>query len=307
MSVRFQITAATIRLAGLKRMFTLPEDALLARARRMNEKRGFRIPERKLHYADVRILDRWHCLRIGAQAAPSRRALLFLFGGGMILGPDDGDVKLAEKLGRASGRDVWFPYYPLCTDCSIRATYDMVYAVYRRMLAEYAPDDIALAGFSSGGALAIGICLHNNEQPAPLPMPGSILAVSPGCVPLTNLERRRMDALSKKDFLIDARFMTSARHFMEHGEALPNYMLNGAFGNFANLPPIHFWYGSNEVLYAAAPSFAWACAKYNVPCEMHVGEGLCHCYPMFSFYPEGKRAQAEMVRLLRRGPGEGEA
>ena len=56
MSVRFQIARVAIHLTGLKRIFVLPEDELLARARRMNEGRGFRIPDRRPHYEDVRIL-----------------------------------------------------------------------------------------------------------------------------------------------------------------------------------------------------------------------------------------------------------
>lgn len=32
----------------------------------------------------------------------------------------------------------------------------------------------------------------------------------------------------------------------------------------------------------------------------NIGQGLCHCYPSFSFYPEGKQAQEEIIGLLRK-------
>lgn len=52
--------------------------------------------------------------------------MLFLFGGGMILGCDAGDMKAALNMGKASGRDVWFPYYPLCTHYSMLDAVKMV-------------------------------------------------------------------------------------------------------------------------------------------------------------------------------------
>lgn len=277
MSIRFQIAKRVAALVWLKKMFALPDDELLAAARKMNKNRDFKIPRRNLRYEDRIILNRWHCLKAQTGEKTSRRALLFLFGGGTLIGLDDGDVKLAEKLGLASGRDVWFPWYPLCTDHSIREIYETAFEVYRQMLLEYDPQDIAFTGFSSGAALSIGIWLYNNAQETPLPMLGLIIAVSPGCVPMSDAVRRRMDELSKVDFLIDSKFMTTVRKFMEHGETVPDYMLSGICGDFSGFPMTHFWYGSDEVLYAAAPEFEQAYKKYGANYEMHAGEGLCHC------------------------------
>ena len=45
---------------------------------------------------------------------PSERAILYFFGGGMVIGPDKGDLPVMRKLCRETGCDVWFPFYPLC-------------------------------------------------------------------------------------------------------------------------------------------------------------------------------------------------
>ncbi|MCD8337841.1 MAG: alpha/beta hydrolase [Lachnospiraceae bacterium] len=301
MSIRFQIASALVKASGMKKLFALPQEELLEKARKMNRKRDFQIPTRKqFRYTEKTILGQYSCLKIETQSMPSKRALLFFFGGGHILGPDDGDVKLAEKFGKASGRDVWFPYYPLCTDHCVKETFEMAYETYRQMLREYAPENIAFIGFSSGAVLALGVCLHNNVQPEPLPMPGLIIASSPGSVPFSNEERKKMAELSPKDILVDAVFMTTVRKIMEHGESVPDYMLSGVQGDFTNFPMTHFYYGSHEVLYAEAPYFAKAFEKYGAPCAFHIGKGLCHCYPSFDFYPEGKQAQEEIIGLLRK-------
>ena len=76
-----------------------------------------------------------------------------------------------RKLGRDAGCDVWFPFYPLCTQYCITKTYDMVYACYRQMISLYGGGNVNTCGFSSGGALALGVAAHNSALGTPLPQP----------------------------------------------------------------------------------------------------------------------------------------
>ena len=89
----------------------------------------------------------------------------------MVIGPDKGDLPVMRKLCRETGCDVWFPFYPLCMEHCITETYAMVYECYRKMIALYGGGNVSTCGFSSGGALALGIAAHNNAQPEPLPQP----------------------------------------------------------------------------------------------------------------------------------------
>ena len=132
----------------------------------------------------------------------------------MVIGPDRGDLPVMRKLCRESGCDVWFPFYPLCTEHCITETYNMVYGCYRRMIALYGGGNVSTCGFSSGGALALGIAAHNNAQPEPLPAPRHIVAVSPGEVPWKDAEKARMQALNAKDVAIDYAFMVTVEKFI---------------------------------------------------------------------------------------------
>lgn len=111
-----------------------------------------------------------------------------------------------RKLCRETGCDVWFPFYPLCMEHCITETYAMVYECYRKMITLYGGGNVSTCGFSSGGALALGIAAHNNAQPEPLPQPRHIVAVSPGEVPWNDAEKARMQALNKRDVSIDYAF-----------------------------------------------------------------------------------------------------
>ena len=61
--------------------------------------------------------------------------------------------------------------------------------------------------FSSGAALAIGVCLYNNTLDHPLPMPHRIVACSPGCCPDSNVQLNKMKELNAKDIMVDVAFM----------------------------------------------------------------------------------------------------
>ena len=59
------------------------------------------------------------CLIVREHLKPSERAILYFFGGGMVIGPDKGDLPVMRKLCRETGCDVWFPFYPLCMEYCI--------------------------------------------------------------------------------------------------------------------------------------------------------------------------------------------
>ncbi len=129
--------------------------------------------DRKAQYETISV-NGFPCLIVRKNTTPSKRAILYFFGGGMVIGPDKGDLPVMRKLCRETGCDVWFPFYPLCMEHCIIETYEMVYECYRRMIELYGGGNVSTCGLSSGGALALGIAAHNNAHEKPLPQPRHI-------------------------------------------------------------------------------------------------------------------------------------
>lgn len=203
MSIFASILRSVYKLSGAKKAFALPEDALRKEIEKQNRHRGVFTPtDRKAYYETIAV-NGFPCLIVREHPKPSERAILYFFGGGMVIGPDKGDLPVMRKLCRETGCDVWFPFYPLCMEHCITETYAMVYECYRKMITLYGGGNVSTCGFSSGGALALGIAAHNNAQPEPLPQPRHIVVVSPGEVPWNDAERARMQALNKRDVSID--------------------------------------------------------------------------------------------------------
>ena len=116
------------KLSGAKKAFGLPEDEIRKVIEKQNRSRGVFTPtDRKAYYETITV-NGFPCLIVRENPKPSARAILYFFGGGMVIGPDKGDLPVMRKLMRDTCCDVWFPFYPLCTEHCITETYDMVYA-----------------------------------------------------------------------------------------------------------------------------------------------------------------------------------
>ena len=301
MSIFARILRSIYKISGAKKTFTLPEHELQKKIEKQNRHRGVFMPtDHKACYEMITVKG-FPCLIIREHSKPSKCAILYFFGGGMVIGPDKGDLPVMRKLMRDTGCDVWFPFYPLCTEHCITEAYDMVFECYRRMIELYGGGNVSTCGFSSGGALALGIAAHNNAQPDPLPQPRHIVAISPGEVPWNEGEKARMQALNDRDVSIDYAFMVKVEKFMRHGQSdVPDYMISGSRGNFTGVGDIHFFYSSDEVLYGALPDFEAACRRANVPFSAFARPGMVHCYCMLPIFKEAKENFAKIADILKK-------
>ena len=78
-----------------------------------------------------------------------------------------------------------------------------------------------------------------NDGHGDTPMPGYIMAISPGTCADTEEEWQRMLELDKKDVAIPAEYMKTAVGIMRHGDdTVPDYMIWLQRGDFTNCPKV---------------------------------------------------------------------
>ncbi|MBR3165033.1 MAG: alpha/beta hydrolase [Lachnospiraceae bacterium] len=300
MTLKYRILKAVVRAANIKKKWTgMSTEELLESQRRSNARIG--IPELKDGAFDITRADvmGFPVLRI-IHRKKTDRACLFLIGGGMITPPRPGSIKKALRFAKETGLDAFVPYYPLCTEYPLTKAYEMIHETYKMMLKDYDAEHISVLGTSSGGNLALGMAAYINDGHRDTPMPGYIMAISPGTCVDTDEEWQRMLELDKKDVAIPAQYMKTAVEVMRHGDiSVPEYMIWLQRGDFTDCPKTTFIYGSDETLYACAPSFEAAMTKYGVDYEMIVGEGMFHCYPVFPICKEAKDGWDLMIRKMR--------
>ena len=311
MSLTYKIASTIVRLVGVKKMFLKNKEEMLEYAKKENAKAVFDLDkakkraERKNYYLNVRDVMGYRLLSYQKNKNHAEGAVLYFFGGGMITMPDKLDFALAERIMEQTGKDVWFLFYPLCSEnVQINKTYEVSFEAYKLMTETYKAENISVLGFSSGACLAIGIFLHNNAIGRPIKMASKIISVSPGGIPDVTLSEHkdiweRVNALNHKDVIIDPTYIKTAREITKGDADIPEYMLDGTVGDFSDFPKTYFYYGENECLYAFADEFKKAMEKYKAPYEIIVGKGMCHCYPLLRFFREGREAQDEIIELLK--------
>lgn len=231
--------------------------------------------------------------------APAEQVCIYLIGGGMLKYPKKDEVKEQIKLARLTERDMVLPYYPLVPDNSILDVYEMLYQLYKKLIVEYEHENIAIAGGSSGGNLALGLISYINEKGEGIPMPGKIYAASPGTVIHTEEEKRKAKILDGRDLIMSTIALENIQAGMENGREVPEYMRYLQRGDYTGLKEAYLIFGGDEVFSAAADTIAEQMRKFGVDVRLEIGEGMYHMYSMMPLVPEAKKAYQDMIEYLK--------
>ena len=312
MSFQFFITKLLVRLSGSKRITGLPEEQMLKQIHRRNKLNRFFIPgDGKFIYSDkaVHLEDidgatdgskpsaDFHCLAICHKDKP-KRAVLCAYGGGLLLAPPRMFVGFAKKMAANTGADVWFPYYPLCDEYTIRDSVRMLYEVYASMCREY--EDVRWYGYSSGGALLLLLGAYLNESKKSLPMPEMLVLISPGGIPSTEEEWEQMQSLNGKDIMLSAQYMKTIQPLLSHGNAtIPRWMQSCEGADVSGFPETWIYYGTSEVLSAKAAAYDKMLTSAGVRHHLTMAPGMPHCYCTTVFFPEARADYEETMQILR--------
>jgi epsilon-lactone hydrolase len=106
------------------------------------------------------------------------RAILYLFGGGFVLGSPATRRKTAGHLAVAAKARVLVPNYRLAPEHPFPAALDDAVRAYEWLLTQGAePSKTVIAGDSAGGGLAVSTVIAVRDRG--LPMPAGIVALSP--------------------------------------------------------------------------------------------------------------------------------
>ncbi len=319
MSIQLTITKLLVRLSGSKRITGLPVEKMLKQIRTRNKLNRFFTPkDGKFLYRDetVRVVDLdgidgnsrlpanakghsedFHCLAI-CHKNKTGKAVLCVYGGGLLLAPPRMFIGFAKKMAANTGADVWFPYYPLCDEYTIRDSVRMLQEVYAAMCREYA--DVRWYGYSSGGALLLLLGAYINEKNKPLPMPEKLVLISPGGIPSTEEEWEKMQSLNSKDIMLSAQYMKTIQPLLSHGNAsIPKWMQSCDGADFSGFPETWIYYGTSEVLSVKASAYDEMLTKAGVKHHLKMAKDMPHCYCATVFFPEAREDYEETMRILR--------
>jgi epsilon-lactone hydrolase len=220
-----------------------------------------------------------------------RHVVLYFHGGVYVLGDAFQAAGLAAQIGRRTNATVISVDYRLAPEHPYPAAVDDALAAYHALLRDGTdPADIAFAGESAGGGLAIATLVNARDRG--LPPPAVAFVMSP-YADLT-LAGTTMDSKRAADPLLSRENLQARVPDYTSGQDAALGLISPVFADLSGLPPLIIQAGSNEVLLDDAIRLARQAATADVQVTLDITPGVPHVFQ--AYYPILDEAAAALDR-----------
>ena len=225
-----------------------------------------------------------------------RNVVLYFHGGVYVMGDAFLAADLASQVGRRTDAKVVSVDYRLAPEHPYPAAVDDALAAYEALLHDgVAPSDIAFAGESAGGGLAVATLV--NARNHGLPLPAAALVMSP-YADLT-LSGATMETRREVDPLLSREALEARIPDYTAGQDAALGLISPLFADLSGLPPLIIQAGTHEVLLDDALRLAQQAARADVEVTLDVTPGVPHVFQAYhAILDEGAAALDRAGRLL---------
>ena len=232
-----------------------------------------------------------------ADGADQNKVILYVHGGGYVMGSAGSHRDMTGRLSQAAGARVLSLNYRLAPEHPFPAPVDDAVAAYRWLLGQgIQAANIAIAGDSAGGGLALAALIAIRDAGEPLPAAGI------GISPWVDMEgtgesmttRAAVDPVVQKEGLLGM-----AKLYL--GGADPKDPLAAPLhANLAGLPPLLIQVGDAETLLDDATRITERAQKADVDVTLKIWDEMPHVWHLFApILPEGQQAIEEIGAFFK--------
>jgi epsilon-lactone hydrolase len=231
---------------------------------------------------------------VSAPGAVSDRVLMYLHGGGLVLGsPATVTTPVAKAASTAHARGI-LPRYRLAPEHLYPAQVDDVVTVYRWLLKNGTPPNgIVIAGESAGGGLVCAVLLALRDAGDPLP------AAAVPISPMVDFEFKgeSWQTNAANDGFVDRELaIQNVPMFLGDQDPAASSPINA---DLAGLPPLLIQVGGHECIRDDAVAFAEKARAAGVDVTLEVWDEMVHLWHNFSYLPEAQQAIAHIADFVR--------
>ena len=220
-----------------------------------------------------------------------RHVVLYFHSGVYVLGDAFGAADLASQVGRRTRAKVISVDYRLAPEHPYPAAVGDALAAYEALLrGGTAPSDIAFAGESAGGGLAVATLVNARDHG--LPLPAAAFVMSP-YADLT-LAGATMETKREVDVLMSRENLQSRVTDYTSGQDAALGLISPIFADLSGLPPLIIQAGTHEVLLDNAVRLARQAATADVEVTLDITPRVPHVFQ--TFYPILDEATAALDR-----------
>ncbi len=239
---------------------------------------GMAVPA-QLRVSETQLAGR-RALLVEPESGARAGTILYFHGGSHIVGSPETAISLTGNLVARSGYRALSLDYRLAPEHPFPADIEDVVAAYRVLLDDgVSPSEIAFAGDSAGGGLAITGCL--SARSAGLPLPAAIVGFSAGLDQTRSGEsmttRAAVDPFLTREGLA-AFSATYAPGQDPHQELLSPAL----YGDLTGFPPTLLQVGTHEMLLDDSTRFAARAWAHDVDIILDVTAGVPHVFQTYT-------------------------
>ena len=229
------------------------------------------------------------CIRTSAGKDESK-AVLFIHGGGFVSGSMEDGLLLLPEITARSGIHGYSLDYSLVPDAVYPTQLHQCRNVYLKLLA-MGYQQIAVAGVSAGGNLAMALALYIRERG--LQLPASLALMSPQIDMSDAVKPKHPDPLTSN--------VSRVGNYYAPGHDLKDPILSPFFADWNGMPPSLIQAGTNECLHEWLDVFAERLQqeRSDVSMEYSLWTDLGHGFALEGcFYPEGYEGREQVIEFL---------
>jgi epsilon-lactone hydrolase len=205
--------------------------------------------------------------------------ILYFHGGVYVISDAFLAAGLASQVGRRTQAKVISVDYRLAPEHPYPAAVDDALTAYQALLRDgIAPSDIAFAGESAGGGLAVATLVNARDNG--LPLPAAAYVMSP-YVDLT-LAGTTMDAKRDVDPLLNRELLQPRVDDYTSGQPAGLPLISPVFADLSGLPPLIIQAGSHEVLLDDALRLAREAASADVEVTLEITPRVPHVFQAYA-------------------------
>jgi acetyl esterase/lipase len=227
--------------------------------------------------------------------------VLYLHGGGYVIGSLVTHRELAGRISRASGARVLLLDYRLAPENPFPAAVDDAVAAYRWLLHQgVAAGRIAIGGDSAGGGLTVATLIAIRDRGLPIPAAGVCLS------PWTDLEMtgESMRTRAALDPMVQLDGLTEMASQYLAGADAKNPLASPLHADLAGLPPLLIQVGTSETLFDDAVRLDATARTAGVSVRFEAWDDMVHVFQTFAgMLPEGREAVEHIGQFVREKVG----
>lgn len=236
------------------------------------------------------------CEYLRPEGAAEGKLIIYIHGGGWLFGSPRSHRVISSNLARASGVTVLSVQYRMAPEYPAPAGHDDAFAAYEWALAQgYAPEDVAVAGDSAGGNMALSVAVRARDGGVGAPRALMLMSPALDLAGEGASHEENADApLVDKNLMGLFNMLLLGERDRKSPEATPFY------ADMAGLPPTLIHVGTWEILRSDSETIAKRMLDAGVAVDLKIWDGMCHNHQLFApFLEEGMASIDEAGAFLR--------